>query len=181
MIFSGDSFIVEIYILIYISKLCWYENYNYIWSIYFQTAKTRINEVALYRVCYTLNLAGVEITQQFLVVSTQQDYLVGKSGSPQIYNYLVVRKWPIFLIYKNLLLIHWTTVVIIFGSPTKPLPLFRLLLCCMINNNKFTEHPINGIVLRQFTNIHKYSIITFMARSLGLIMKFNKKLFSKQA
>jgi len=51
----------------------------------------------------------------------------------------------------------------------------------MINNNKFTEHPINGIVLRQFTNIHKYSIITFMARSLGLIMKFNKNMFSKQA
>ena len=37
--------------------------------------------------------AGVEINRKFLVVTSQHDYLVGKSGSPQIY---VVVIWPRF-------------------------------------------------------------------------------------
>ena len=58
---------------------------------------------------------------------SQQDYLVGEFGSPQIY---VVIIWPRFKqnnmtnttfekIFPIFLVVHRTTAVIIFSSPTK--------------------------------------------------------------
>ena len=62
-----------------------------------------------------------------MISANQQDYLAGKSSSPK--RYLVVRKWPRFKlnmmkifvveILQNLVVVHWTTAVTIFGSPTK--------------------------------------------------------------
>ena len=77
------------------------------------------------------------------ISGSQQDYLVGKSGSPQIYLVVI---WPRFKqhnmtnttlqfrkIFPNVVVVHRTTAVIIFGSPTKflvvlGLPLFLPLI-----------------------------------------------------
>ena len=61
------------------------------------------------------------------ISGSQQDYLVGKSGSPQIYLVVI---WPRFKqnnmtskkfekIFPDFWVVHGTTAVIIFGSPTK--------------------------------------------------------------
>ena len=64
----------------------------------------------------------------FNISGSQQNYLVGKSGRPQIY---VVDIWPRFkqnlTNIPNILVVHRTTAVIIFGSPTKFLVVLGLL------------------------------------------------------